>query len=47
VDGDLNPEIFFSNPLTGQYDIWDGTYDDPDTLGGFPDVTQRMSELER
>jgi secreted trypsin-like serine protease len=47
VEGDLNPEIVFARPLTGQYDIWVGTYEDPDTLGGFPDVTLRVSELER
>lgn len=47
VDSDLNPEIVFAQPLTGQCDIWVGTYDDPDTLGGFPEVTLRASELER
>lgn len=47
VDGDLNPEIFLATPLSGQYDIWVGTYDDPDTLGEFPEVTLRLSELER
>jgi secreted trypsin-like serine protease len=47
VEGDLNPEIYLSQPLTGQYDIWVGTYEDPDTLGEFPDVALRVSELER
>jgi hypothetical protein len=47
VDGDLNPEIYFARPMTGQYDIWVGTYDDPDTLGEFPEVMLRVSELER
>lgn len=47
MEGDLNPEIVFAQPLTGQYDIWIGTYDDQDDLGDFPQVTLRVSELER
>ncbi|MFK7791954.1 MAG: trypsin-like serine protease [Devosiaceae bacterium] len=47
VEGDLNPEIFFAQPLTGQYDIWVGTYENPDALGDFPQVNLLVSELER
>lgn len=47
VDGDLNPEIMLDRPLTGQYDIWVGTYEDIDTLGDFPQVELFVSELER
>ncbi|MEM6713108.1 MAG: serine protease [Pseudomonadota bacterium] len=47
VEGDLNPEIFLGRPMTGQYDIWVGTYEDPDALGEFPEVVLGVSELER
>lgn len=47
VDGDLNPEIVFFNPLAVPYDIWVGPYEDPDTLDGFPDVTLRVSEIQK
>lgn len=47
VEGDLNPEILFANPLGGQYDIWVGTYENPDALDDFPEVVLRVSELER
>ena len=47
VEGDLNPEIFFAQPMAGQYDIWVGTYEDPDVLGEFPDVVLRISERLR
>ncbi len=46
-DGDLNPEIVFNQPLTGQYDIWVGTYVSIDQLGEFPEVTLFVTELER
>lgn len=46
VDGDLNPEIVFDRPVTGQYDIWVGTYDDPESAG-FPEVTLLVSEILR
>ncbi|MEQ9812586.1 MAG: hypothetical protein RLO50_07370 [Azospirillaceae bacterium] len=41
ADG-LNPEIFFDQPLSGQYDIWVGTY----TPGSFPEATVFVTELE-
>ncbi|MEM1285496.1 MAG: serine protease [Pseudomonadota bacterium] len=47
VEGDLNPEIVFDRPLTGQYDIWVGTYESPDALQDFPEVTLRVSEILR
>lgn len=47
VEGDLNPEIFFAQPMTGQYDIWVGTYENPDSLGEFPEVVLRISERLR
>ncbi|MCB1508123.1 MAG: serine protease [Hyphomicrobiaceae bacterium] len=43
---DLNPEIVFTTPLEGQYDIWVGTFEHPSDVG-FPDVTLRVSELPR
>jgi secreted trypsin-like serine protease len=47
VEGDLNPELYFPSPLAGQYDIWVGTFEDPDALGDFPQVVLSVSELER
>lgn len=47
VEGDLNPEIVFDRPMTGQYDIWVGTYEHPEDIGDFPEVTLRVSELLR
>ena len=38
--GNLNPGVIFSNPLSGQYDIWVGTYG-----GGYPPATLRISEI--
>ena len=46
-EGDLNPEIVFDRPMTGQYDIWVGTYDSPEVLQTFPEVTLRVSEILR
>lgn len=46
-EGDLNPEIVFDRPMTGQYDVWVGTYDSPEVLQTFPEVTLRVSEILR
>ena len=45
-EGDLNPEIYFAQPMSGQYDIWVGTFQPIDALGDFPQVTLRVSELD-
>mgnify|MGYP000365219960 CR=1 FL=1 len=38
----LDPEIFFDLPLSGQYDIWIGTFS-PDS---FPEATLYVTEIE-
>jgi hypothetical protein len=38
--GNLNPLVVFNAPMSGQYDIWVGSYG-----GGFHDATLRISEL--
>ncbi|MEM6383206.1 MAG: serine protease [Pseudomonadota bacterium] len=44
VEGDVNPQLTLTRPLAGQYDIWVGTFNDPDTLGEFPEAQLRLSE---
>ncbi len=39
--GDFNPMVEFTDPASGQYDIWVGTY----IAGDFPDATLRISEI--
>ena len=46
AQGDLNPEIRLASPMSGQYDIWVGTFEPIDTLGDFPDVTLLVSEID-
>lgn len=41
--GSLNPLVSFSNPASGQYDIWVGTYSQG---SGFPQTTLSISELD-
>ncbi len=38
----LNPQVTFSNPMSGQYDIWVGTYWDGE---GFPNATLYVTEV--
>ena len=40
---DLNPELVFSRPQAGQYDIWVGTFADPQELGAYPEAVLAVS----
>lgn len=40
----LNPQVTFNNPLSGQYDVWVGTYWSGD---GYPNATLSVTELPR